>query len=323
MKKVLGIRQPFINTYTSYGAAFSILPDSALPWVLNNFIQLNFVFDWNMAAFDSHWMLMNNCSTIDYYEIPKDILFYKKDSNLQDIIIEGINRGDYLFFYADWYYLSVSETHGKQHLPHEIFVYGYDLDNDTVYVADNFNHGKFIFTQCSFQELTEAYMNIDSEYSYMGTIRYLRVHENTGYKLNVNQIVCGLDAYINSKELYNINRNYEMLHGISIINYFLERMISVRGDALDIRFFHLSYEQKKLMELRVRYLMEQGIIKKDVAFFDEFVALKKKALILRNMVMKYEISRDDTLFLKIYKELECVKEHDIKLFGKLSRLLKK
>ena len=39
-KKVLAIHEPLISTYTSYGAIFSIIPRSAMPWVLNNFIQI-------------------------------------------------------------------------------------------------------------------------------------------------------------------------------------------------------------------------------------------------------------------------------------------
>ena len=56
-KKVLAIHEPLISTYTSYGAIFSIIPRSAMPWVLNNFIQINFVEAWGMATFDFHKLL--------------------------------------------------------------------------------------------------------------------------------------------------------------------------------------------------------------------------------------------------------------------------
>ena len=48
-KKVLAIHEPLISTYTSYGAIFSNIPRSAMPWLLTNLIQINFVEAWGMA----------------------------------------------------------------------------------------------------------------------------------------------------------------------------------------------------------------------------------------------------------------------------------
>lgn len=45
MKKILPVHQPIVTTFTSYGAIFSILPKSALPWIMNNFIQITPVYN--------------------------------------------------------------------------------------------------------------------------------------------------------------------------------------------------------------------------------------------------------------------------------------
>ena len=67
MKKILSVRQPFVATYTSYGTIFSILPENALSWIMNNFIQIHYVYDWDMVTFDGHKLLMSNCPSIDYF----------------------------------------------------------------------------------------------------------------------------------------------------------------------------------------------------------------------------------------------------------------
>lgn len=308
MKKVLHIVEPIINTYTSYGALFSIIPQSAMPWVLNNFIQLNYVYNWNIATFDSHRMLICNCPAIDFYDVPKEILFSNR--NFKDIIIEAIDRGDYLFFYVDWYYLSLTEMYKKGHLAHEIFVYGYDTEENLFYVADNFINGKFSFEKCDFNELAQSYLYNNSDYSFVKSIRFLRVHENEGCNLNINQIIFGLKSYLNSSEIFNLDGQLQMLYGMSIIDFYLKKISSLNEEIIDIRFFHLFYEHKLLMEMRVNYLQEKRVIIDNDKLGELANELKRDALILRNMVIKYNITKKRKNAIQVYEELIRIKEKD-------------
>ncbi len=317
MKKKLQIIQPIINSYTSYGALFSILPDSAWSWVMNNFIQLNYVYEWDMVTFDCHRLLLSNCPAIDYYE-ERRVAFNSVENGLKQTIIDGIRQGFYLFMYADRYYIKVAEEYHKIHEPHEIFIYGYNLEEDKVYVGDNLEYGKFIFTMCTFSELTEAYKKIDSDRTYLYTIRYLKVHENTDCDLNLNQIISGIEAYLNSYETFEIAGNFtKMDYGISIVDKILAQVASTNNNKIDIRFFHLFYEHKLLMEMRICYLVKNNYIAENEIDLKDFSDLKSLTLILRNLVLKYNLMSSSVLLDKIYNKLLEIRKKDVMLLSHL------
>lgn len=323
MKKKLPVKQPIINTYTSYGAIFSIIPYSAWPWVMNNFIQLNYVYAWDMPTFGNHRMLMSNCPAINFYERPGSMV-YKKESDFMNIIVDGINQDYYLFIYIDRFYIKVADEYQKEHFPHEIFIYGYDLELEEVYVADNLQHGKFIFTICTFSELTSGYNNMTPDIDFFYTIRYLSIHENTICSLNVNQIISGLVAYLYCFETFDIVGSIsKMDYGIAVIDNALQQITNSSGKKIDIRFFHLFYEHKLLMEARVKTLIENNYIKNNEINIEEFAKLKWDAISLRNLVIKYNVLLKDELRIRIYNKLTLMKKKDIEHLSYLIWLLRR
>ncbi len=321
--KILPVIEPIVNTYTSYGAMFSILPKSALPWILNNFIQINFVYKWDMVTFDYHRMLMSNCPAIDYYEETAQMISQRGDG-IEQAVVNGINRNEYLFMYGDRYYIKAASEYGIEHIPHEIFVYGYDLDKNQVYIADNFQNGKFIFTLCTFDELTDAFNKIDSNISFLHTVRYLKVHENEYCRLSIHQMISGLESYLYSYESFDIMGNPPNgIYGIEVIDYILSQVLNVNGGEIDIRFFHLLYEHKLLMEKRVNYLIEFNYISASDFDTDRYRELKLASLRLRNLVIKYNLIRKKDIQERIYCKLKTIRNNDIEMLSLLMWELKK
>ncbi len=320
MKKILPIVTPIVNTYTSYGTLFSIIPQDTIPWVVSNFIQLNYVEDWDMVTFDCHRMFLSNCPSISFYEMPREILLNGTQKSFKDIIVEAIDDGRYLFIYADRFYIPITPQYQKYHFQHEIFVYGYDLENNLVFVADNFRYGKFSFEKCGFSEFEEAFMNMSVDYPFMSTIRFLMVNENSQCRVNINQIIHGLDSYINSKESIDIVGPSNMKYGLSIYDYFGKNM-KREEVILDIRFFHILYEHKLLMEMRLDFLIENGYVDENEFMVEQAKNLKQKSLILRNMVVKYCISPKKELYNNIYSKLINLKEEDCAFCETLLELL--
>lgn len=311
MKKILPVHQPIVTTFTSYGAIFSILPESALPWIMNNFIQITYVYDWNVVTFDGHKLLMSNCPSIDYFNEEGD--FYSEDAfpEFKEKIIQSIDRDEYLYIYVDRFFVECSDFYQKYHMPHEIFIYGYDLAADIVYVGENLQKGKFVFGTCSFFSILKAYCVLQADFKFFKIIRKLRVCENTTCNLNINQIKYGLEVYLNSSETYTIvGEPSKMSYGIKIIDEFAEKILNNTGENIDIRFFQLLFEHKLLMDMRVKYLINCGHIDKDKINVKKFEEIKNDAMILRNVILKYDMSKKKRLLSSIYSKLCEIKAMD-------------
>lgn len=318
MKKILSVHQPIVATYTSYGAIFSILPESALSWVMNNFIQIHYVYDWDIVTFDGHKLLMSNCPSIDYFNEEGNYCSEEAFSELKEKIIQSIDMDEYLYIYVDRFFVECSDFYQKYHMPHEIFIYGYDLTADIVYVGDNLRKGKFVFDTCSFYSILKAYCILQADIKFFKVIRKLRVCENTTCNLNINQIKYGLEVYLNSSETYTIvGEPSKMNYGIGIIDNIAEQILNNKGEDIDIRFFHLLYEHKLLMEMRVKYLIRWGRVDKEKINVKNFETIKGKAMILRNMVLKYNLSKRGRILSSIHSRLCEIKAMDVALLSAL------
>lgn len=327
MKKILLVKEPLINTYNSYGFLFSIIPEGMMPWVYDNFIQLVYGVDWNMLMFENHEMFLEKCPGITYYMIPKRMI--SRDENgiaMKKMITDTINNNDYLLIYIDRYYLSFdSKYYHTHHLQHELLIYGYD--DDVLYIADYSSNGKYIFAQCTFNELYDGYFNmqIDENSQYMGDVRILHVDNNIKYEINMQQMEYALNAFLDSKTSFYLNKVQEQIFGMKVFNILSERVKKCEKENcnIDIRSFHLLYEHILLMRLRVKYLIENNYFISKCSYEEELSKLLNDAFLLRNLTVKYNIARDCKLIERIINKIENLKIEEYKLFSSLKEEISK
>lgn len=221
-KKNLYMRTPEVSTYTSYGCLFSIMDDRLWPWIYNNFIQITYAHTWGIFAFDNHVRLLSNCPGISYYEIPRTVVDYKWDKKIKNLIIEALEMDYYIYIYVDRYYLKQSSSYQKYPSPHEVLICGYDLNKSTFTIADNLENGKFIVTECTFDEVEKGYWAIKSNYDFMTNIRYLKKKKEYTCEINLPQIIFNIENYLISKKIMTLfrikNLTMVLMH---IIDYWL------------------------------------------------------------------------------------------------------
>jgi hypothetical protein len=300
------MHDPIINCYTSYGSLFSIVDDKIWPWVFNNFIQIKYAHNWHILIFDNHHFILNTCPGIDYYEIPQNILINKWEKSLRHFIIDSIDAGYYLFMYSDRYYISKSDSFMKNHINHEIFVFGYDLEKDLVFIADNLSYGKFIRTECTFDELEKGYWSMGREFTFQTNIRFIKPQVEVVCKFDLEQVINGLNSYLYSKRSYNSVYDQKYSFGLDSMNIILMNLNDIykKQAHVDVRPFHLFYEHKLLMEKRVHYMIENGYLTNSSELLSDFILLKNEYMILRNKVLKYNIKNDSNMLQEIIKRLD-------------------
>lgn len=299
----LELHNPIVSTYTSYGLLFSILPEDSMPWVYNNFIQLRYAHDWKILIFSKHPFFLSNCSGLDYYIIPAEFVEDMYHKSFMELVVYAIDKGYYIMTYADRYYISQYEQYQKEHDGHEIIISGYDLDKQVVFVSDNLNDGRYITYECSVDMMEDAYWNLPKEYVFMSEVRFMKPRKNLMNRFNIRQVLDELKCYLNSTPSYDLFYHQEYTFGFEIFDILLDEISSAEKNRqyINLRAYHLLYEHKILMSMRVKFMEEKGYIRSESGLPSEFKELEKKYLILRNSIMKnnYLLARGKENFTDI------------------------
>ncbi|RCX21660.1 hypothetical protein DFP94_102415 [Fontibacillus phaseoli] len=69
------------------------------------------------------------------------------------------------------------------------------------------------------------------------------------------------------------------------------RIKKLGGNALDIRAYHLQYEHKKCMVLMLSYMIDHGYLISGEGCLTSYKKLASDVLILRNFVVKYNLTK--------------------------------
>jgi hypothetical protein len=326
--KILQMNEPIINTYNIYGSILSMISNDKdiWPWVYNNFVQIRYVYDWNSYFFDNHHLLFDNCPWLYHYIIPRNIILAKWNSSIKSFIIDAINNNLYIYLYVDRYYISKSNAYLKYSTLHEIFIYGYDIDENIVYVADNLLHGKYIKTKCSFDEIEKGYWSINSDNKFFLNIHAFERVEKYDLYFDLSQFITNIKNYIYSAKSIDVSFKEKCIFGmdsIYLIIDLLDKSLVDENVYLDIRAFHLFWEHKLLMELRLKYMVDNSYLINGESFICGYNSLSKQYLIIRNLVLKYNITHKHDILLRISQLLKLGLETERTLLNELIQYLVK
>ena len=310
---------PIINYNTTYGTLFSILSDELWPWIFNNFIQIRFAFDWGSLVFDNQHLLLKNCPGIDYYNLSKDIIALKWPK-VGDLIVDLIDNDYYVVMFLDWYYLSSAPSHYHEiHMPHEVFIYGYDKHSNKVYLSDNFSKGKFVRRTCSFEELELGYQLMGRGSIYWPQIKYLKRMEKVSCNFDMELVLNSINDYLCSKRSVFCVED-QVAYGLNALYVVLNKIKDSRDKLIDIdvRPLYLLYEHKLLMEKRFQYIGNQGLLSDAYSIKNRFTEIKNSFLVMRNLALKYNLNKDTDTADRVIELYESSVNKETALLNEIS-----
>lgn len=320
--KILGRRDPDIYSFNIYGTIWSLIADNdeMESWIMNNFIQLRYVFEWDCYFFEGHHTLISECPGISHSEIPRILVKTKWEGSIQQLIKDSINNNLYVYLYADRFNLERTSEYNKEHLIHEVFIYGYDEEKQIFYLADNVQNGKYVCFTSKFDEIEKGYWAIGESDDYYTRVHLLekRKKEDSKFPLNVEQIKLNLKYYLESIPAISKSFKNKSIFGMEAVAYTCKTIQEALEenkiiDDFDVRRFHLFYEHKSLMIKRLCYLDKHNLIQDGNYFIEEYRFLNKKYYSLRNLVLKYNYLADNNLLIRINENLKelIVRERNV------------
>ncbi|GEM_PF-1121264 len=330
-REVLPISYPMITTYTQHAHLLSILThyECAHPWIFSNYIQLfinkDYKHNWGDFYFPLAYELRPSdaCKWITTQKIHRDTVTAKWDSVIH-FIIENINSNQYVHTMVNYFYVPLSDRYNKLQLHHDIFVYGYDLNREILYVSDFFKNGVYSQAEISFADFDLAFNtnHLTTNHDYLRGMVYLYTFNDQyqdQFSFSADSQVHSIKNYFTKKppeywEMFNYEGDRDRLDfgmGIytTLFNYVKET--SDNKSQLDIRPFHLLYDHKKIMTLRLKYLYDnRHLLHLNQEHIDEFISIEVKARILVNAAFKYNLTRDRSILDSLQTQIRNIENEE-------------
>lgn len=327
MKKVLPFSFPIITSYPAVTYVLSVIEhdiENTAPWLCNHYIQLvsflgkeeerQFYGSFSEELTFYHTPIQYSCPYI-YVEVVNRYTNNITDSIVINYIKNMIDNGYYVEIFVDHFYLSVSNAYQQYHKQHPIFIYGYD---DYTFYAADFFRGPFSSEKINFHEFLDAYSKDDETHApFIHQCFRMSKYHPYDYKLDLELIktstkdyLDGCDSFKRYLHFYEF-RYMKLYFGLNYYNALTEHLYS-NNQTLDPRMFHVLYDHKVIMKFRIDYLYKNDMISN--SNYQELIEavdyVGEKANILRNQVLKYNISKQETMIPKIENNLNKLASDD-------------
>lgn len=298
---MLLVERPPITSYPTIANTLSVLwthKDLVIPWISDHYIQLivrpNYIptkIDYyDHADIDNYFCQLFGCPYLEWMRNNRQTLLVDK---FTDYIEFQIDRGYYLEPCLDNYYFEFSMHFGKRHFIHPTFIYGYDKEQQEVFLSDFYNKGGYSRRVASYDEINKS-MNNDY-------LINLYRFQDAQYEFNPMLMRTSFEDYLNSRDsMHKFDFSYQshnrgVLYGMSFYDYVIQEVC--QQEKLDIRPFHIMYDHKVMMDIRLKYLKE--VQKFSASELDEVIVknqhMQREALVLRNVVLRYNYTREKEL----------------------------
>ncbi|MBR6222564.1 MAG: hypothetical protein IKQ71_03905 [Lachnospiraceae bacterium] len=345
-EKILEVHYPAITSWQWHATLFSILgdDDNAKRWIYSNYIQLrcygiNEIFTGNDMLFAD---IMPGSSSLQHCPYLITSLMTKQQiesytSGVIDFIIKTIDLDGYVYGVFDEAKI-LCDVNVDYKFPHELFIYGYNIDKEIFYVGDFTFTDHYSYSTVSFADVERGYSVITASDDHMfkddykGTRGLYVILKNTNtryYDLDINFIRDTLGEYLECKDTKNHLRMYrnrfnDTTFGVNVYDRLIEtieKQLSGDEPDYDIRALHIMYDHKVLMYERLKYLMGNDYLPMDQALLDEYLKVVDRCLTARNLLVRISITDEIDRVDRFGKYLNEAKEIEIKVLTKVRELL--
>lgn len=343
-KEELQIAIPEIKVYSYIAFPMSIIctQDNSEEWIYSNYINV-------YSRYDAETNFLENRYDVQFFEdenyflhkeMLSNITFKSFDLSIVEGIILFINNQRYVAIYLDEYYIDYMTNYKKEHLEHEVLIYGYDIDDKYFkcisYGSDQHYRKRII----RFNDLLESFKNekIDNGLPLILFSFYDKSYR-PDYKADIHYIMHMIQNYIYSKNFFLDRKKMNKIddcntnaYGINIFENFelyLHKLVEMNKSDLQkvnlIQFYFL-YENKKLMFKRLTFLQKQGVIgEKENIEYKKVVDESRNTL---NVAIKYNViaekkrninqgNQGNKFLFQIIDQIKIIKEKERDILTKV------
>lgn len=282
---------------------------NAEQWIYNNFIQIAVLPNGHWGAFMFGNDTLQDCPFLkNRHHERSDIQI-----NIIEFLKQEIMNSRYIWLNVRKKYLSVYKEKSEKN--HDIFVYGFNDEQQIFYVADFFEKGVYSQQKVSYSEFFEGYNNVIEK---SDTLGIYTIWLNKEYRYDVescNTIKCGILDYLSEEYPFNKYiymqekrlRTYKYGTKIyDVLEKYCDNILNKIDRGKNFRVFDLLYQHKKLMTNRIYFLTENSINLKE--YLPLCRDIEENAFAIRNSFLKFTLTGDINILLKMKANLNKIKE---------------
>ncbi|MWC27647.1 hypothetical protein [Paenibacillus sp. MMS18-CY102] len=312
--KILPMNYPPVTSWTWHANLLSVITnyEETNDWLYSNYIQLvceggSYIdfFPRATAKQDCPWT---------YNQIIKRETIELLAKDICSFFIESINMDNYIFgVFEQSFFFKGCDTP----LPHELFIYGYDLEKRLFYVADFTFKDAYSYETVTFEQLEAAYWGIgeDRDYNFdgRGGIELLSFYSKTHYDFDVYFVAESIKEYIHST---NTSDKYRMFknstpgeYGLNVYTT-LGTFLEENPDFRDYKPLHILFDHKVLMLERIKFMGMHGFLSNSEEIYEQYTAVFENIRNARNLFLKKLFKNSATINNRIIEILHIAQNKE-------------
>lgn len=263
---------------------------------------------------------------LNIFETPNSIIELSGETYVS-YIKKALDLSMYVYAYCD--ISKIDDYNRKERTAHEIFIYGYDDDKGGFFYGDFLNtpDSKYKFSFCTYADVENALICVkDFSIPVVKSIALVQFVENGPFifdysyikdsisdylypdKEDLRRLECYINSFVNTGVFGWITKAYL---GTGVYDYFSNIEQHIIDGRIDLRLIHALYDHKKMMVQRLEFLLRAGYIPEHRCNeIESYRKLANDAMIIRNKILKYNITGKKEIITKIPSQINEIREKE-------------
>lgn len=326
LTKELPFGEPSVRCFLFEAYPLSILSvkEDYKQWFYSNYIQLccyeNFIernevflqFHGPDQGFNSPYLKKQYLS---WETFPKDKV------DIVDFVIANITSDYYFYCYVDEYDIPHRKPYHTYHLMHDLFIYGFDNENNVFMILGYDENKQFKKNKVSYDDFRTAFLHNDADKKkqyWTDRIYMFKFDDTANYNFDVQCIIDLTEDYLQSRNTGERDRRFHNPYDMTIfgiktydclITYY--KMLLEHRLSFDVRIPYLLWEHKKCMRERLDFMIHEKDYDNLNGCFEEYIKLEEIAKTILNLMMKYNQRENPSYINKIIGYLQQLKKGEV------------
>lgn len=261
------------------------------------------------------WDLKNNLIIPQSFHIIPEI-FQCPSFDIISIAKDMINHGYYIYGLYNELYIQGKSAYHNYDFVHDYLIYGYDDDIKSFKSVGYLKNQKYKRYNINYDDFHNSLKHFC--FSRL-SIHFHKINFNFQPQINISLITNAINDYLLSQQ-NSSNIKTDDIYGINVWHKLAEQILTTSNSALDIRSFRAFVEHKAIMHLRFKILSSDYVSTElSEAYYTQVYT---ETEMVYNLSLKYNITHDENLLLKINTYIQKICQAEQKILEKILLQLK-